>query len=84
MKKSELRAYTSIGEKVFLPFSLAKFIKILQKHQKSKKAFKRWWIGQALTVATNNNCDNSGKRHTILRIEWLQRGCLTSARYNKP
>jgi hypothetical protein len=65
-----IRAYTDSGEKVFLPFNLRKFKSVIAAAKTRDLA--NPIVEQALSSATGN-IDESGRRHTHLRVEWLER-----------
>ena len=65
-----IRAYTDSGEKVFLPFNLRKFKSVLAAAKTRDLA--NPIVEQALSAATGN-IDETGRRHTYLRLEWLER-----------
>lgn len=68
--RTTLRAYTASGQKVFLPFDLLKFNAVMLAAEKT--GFGNAVLEQALSAATSNE-DESGRRHSYLKIEWLDR-----------
>ena len=65
-----IRAYTSSGEKVFLPFNLRKLKAVIAAAKTRDLA--NPIVEHALSAATRNQ-DENGRRHTHLHIDWLER-----------